>query len=188
MKLPSLDLLIALCIAATVLLALVAARAELYNRAPQYGGWIDADGDCMNTRHEVLQEESLAPVVLSEDGCKVVKGLWYDPYSALAFTDPKKLDVDHVVPLAEAHRSGADEWTNEERRAYANDLDNPGHLIAVQARENRRKGAKDPALWMPHNVAFHCAYIRTWVAIKAKYRLRMDDAEATTVALVMASC
>ena len=50
-----------------------------YDRG-HWGGWRDADRDCLNTRHEVLEEESLVPVTFSADGCKVISGRWDDPY------------------------------------------------------------------------------------------------------------
>ena len=146
-----------------------------YDRG-DYGGWVDSDGDCLNTRHEALAAESLVPPLFQD--CKVVKGLWFDPYTGLTFTDPRRLDVDHLVPLAEAHRSGAASWSHERKVAYANDLDNPGHLIAVQAGANRSKGAKDPAQWLPSNWRFHCAYAIAWTAVKVKWELSIDPAEA----------
>ena len=157
--------------------ALGAPQAD-YDRR-EYGGWIDFDGDCINTRHEVLAAESLVPPLFLN--CKVVTGLWFDPYTGRTFTDPTDLDVDHLVPLKEAHISGGFAWTREEKRAYANDLDNPGHLIAVEARENRQKGARGPEEWMPENLDFWCAYLLAWVAVKTEYGLTMDEVESWAI-------
>lgn len=162
----------------TLLLGLTLALGQDYDRG-EYGGWIDSDRDCINTRHEVLAAESLVPPLFLN--CKVVTGLWFDPYTGLTFTNPQDLDVDHMVPLAEAHRSGAASWTREQKRAYANDLDNPGHLFAVQARANRQKGARDPAQWMPSNESFHCAYVLAWIGVKDKWGLTMDEAESLVI-------
>ena len=159
-----------------------------YDRARHYGGWIDADRDCQSTRHEVLAAESLIPPVLSQDGCKVIGGLWYGLYTARTFTNPRSLDIDHLVPLAEAHQSGGWAWDRQTRRAYANDLDNPGHLIAVHAGTNRAKGAKDPAEWLPPNEAFRCAYVAAWVAVKRKWGLTMDQVEAAVIRRVLVGC
>ena len=111
-----------------------------------YRHWIDEDRDCQNARHEVLIEESSSTVVFkTEKGCRVVSGSWKDPYSGRTIMDASKLDIDHMVPLKEAHQSGAANWSRERKRAYANDLDDPDTLIAVDRRLNRQKGAKDPA-------------------------------------------
>ena len=73
--------------------------SNTYNR-DQFGPWIDADGDCQNTRHEVLIEESRVPVTFKTSRqCIVISGEWHDPYTGRVFTDPSMLDVDHVVPL-----------------------------------------------------------------------------------------
>ncbi len=69
-----------------------------YNRN-LYGGWIDADGDCQNTRQEVLIAESLVPVVLDSRGCTVVSGQWLDPYTGQTFTSPSGLDIDHFIKI-----------------------------------------------------------------------------------------
>ena len=73
--------------------------ADAYNRK-LYGGWIDQDGDCQNTRHEVLIAESTVPVTLDAKGCRVVSGRWQDPYTGRVFTDPRPLDIDHFIPQA----------------------------------------------------------------------------------------
>ena len=75
----------------------------------------------------------------------MISGSWNDPYSGSTITDATKLDIDHMVPLKEAHQSDAANWSRERKRAYANDLDDPDTLIAVDRRLNRQKGAKDPA-------------------------------------------
>ena len=106
----------------------------------QWRHWTDADGDCQDTRQEVLIEESEISVAFkSTEECKVASGRWTDPYSGEVFIDPTKLDVDHMVPLRNAQRSGGWEWTKQRRREYANDLDNPEHLIAVKPSLNRSK-------------------------------------------------
>ena len=147
-----------------------------------YGGWIDADGDCQNTRHEVLIAESAVPVTLDARGCKVIAGRWEDPYTGRVFTDPRDLDIDHFIPLAEVHRSGGHAWTPAQRRRYANDLVNPNTLIAVSASSNRSKRDRDPALWLPPNRAFHCEYLKTWVELKSHWGLSTDPVESKFLA------
>lgn len=149
-----------------------------YNRA-YFGesGWIDADGDCQDTRQEVLIDESIIPVIMTENGCRVVSGLWYSPYDDEYTTDPSKFDIDHMVPLKEAWISGAWKWAEDLRIAYANDLSNSNHLIAVTAKSNRKKSANDSANWMPTNEKYHREYMNNWVQIKLKYNLCFNENE-----------
>ena len=45
--------------------------------------WIDADRDRQNTRHEVLIEESLTPVMFKTDKrCRVASGNWLGAHSS----------------------------------------------------------------------------------------------------------
>lgn len=159
-----------------------------YDRADLFGSWQDADGDCQDTRAEVLINESYIPVTFDATGCRVVRGLWYDPYTGKTFTEARKLDVDHVVPLKEAYVSGLHARPAAVRFAYANDLANPGHLMAVEAGANRRKGAKDPADWLPPNENFHCAYVLTWLGIKEKWGLTIDRRELWAINDVLEGC
>jgi hypothetical protein len=147
-----------------------ASHAATYSRSEFGRGWIDADGDCQDTRQEVLIEESLVPVELSGDGCRVVLGLWLCPYTGKTFTDPGQLDVDHMVPLKAAWEAGAWSWPKYKRILYANDLIDPNHLIAVEAGANRQKGAQGPQTWLPR-VEYVPAYVENWNAICSRWRL-----------------
>ena len=155
--------------------------SDAYNRK-LYGGWIDQDGDCQNTRHEVLIAESTVPVTLDAKGCRVVSGRWQDPYTGRVFTDPRRLDIDHFIPLAEVHRSGGHAWTPAQRRQYANDLSHPDTLIAVSASANRSKGDRDPVHWLPPNRAYRCGYLKAWVDLKRHWGLAADPVENQFVA------
>lgn len=155
---------------------ILAATAFAYSRT-DYKHWIDADGDCQNTRQEVLISESLEEVTLDKKGCQVVKGKWYDPYTDKYFTNPNDLDIDHFVPLGEVDRSGGHEWSKNKKMEYANDLDDPEVLIAVDKSANRSKGDKDPSDWLPPNKKFKCDYIKTWQNVKKRWALEMDIKE-----------
>ena len=122
-----------------------------------YQHWIDADGDCQDTRAEVLIAESRVPVAFqTAPQSSVSSGEWFGAYAGQVFTDPSELDVDHLVPLKEAHESGTFSWDASRKRDFANDLSDPNHLIAVSASQNRSKGAKDLNEWMPADSSFHC--------------------------------
>ena len=112
----------------------------------------DTDRDCQDARQEVLITESLTAVqYLNGDKCRVTNGQWLAPYSNTIVAEPSDLDVDHMVPLENAHDSGAWEWSAERKERYANYLDDAEHLIAVTATANRFKGARGPEQWKPED-------------------------------------
>lgn len=138
--------------------------------------WIDEDKDCLNTRHEILQAQSIIPVNI--ENCKVITGKWYDPYSGEYFTNPSDLDIDHIVPLKETWRSGGNEWSKKQGEQYANDFD---VLIPVYKSLNRQKSDKDIAEWLPPHTKYLCEYLTRWVLIKSEYKLKADVSECETV-------
>jgi len=129
-----------------------------------WGGWIDADGDCQDTRAEILIRDSQARV--SFDGCRVVDGFWNLPYSGRSTTSASKIDIDHIIPLKWAHGHGGGRWSSERKKAFANDPDN---LLSTSSSANRSKGAKGPDQWMP--AINKCSYAQRWLGLIAKYRL-----------------
>ena len=150
--------------------------------------WLRYDGTCLNTREEVLRRQSLKPVRLSANGCDIVSGFWRDPYTGEEFTDPKRMDVDHMVPLEEAYASGGYRWNRDRRAAYANDVDGPHTLIAVSAAANRAKGDKGPEDWLPPQVSYRCQYVADWIGVKAHWQLSMDERERVTVGNILNAC
>ncbi|MFF8604181.1 HNH endonuclease family protein [Streptomyces sp. NPDC015232] len=134
-------------------------------------------GDGCSTRNEVLLAEALeAPTVGA--GCKLSGGLWRSYYDDQLVDDPSKLDIDHMVPLAEAWDSGASAWTPKRREAYANDQNASTSLVAVTARSNRQKADQDPAEWMPPSPDATCRYLAEWAGTKLRWSLSADPAEA----------
>lgn len=150
--------------------------------------WLDLDGDCMDARQEVLAAESLEPIRLDASNCRIERGLWRDLYTGENFRDPGDLDVDHFVPLAEAHRSGGYDWSRERPAAFANDLENTRTLIAVSASANRSKGDQGPEDWLPPEQAYRCRYVADWVAVKARWSLAMDERERVSVGNLLGDC
>lgn len=168
--------------------------AEPYLGNPTYDRdtWrhcVDADGDCQDTRAEVLISESLVPVTF-RDGrtCVVDSGIWVDLYTGATFERAADLDVDHLVPLANAHRSGGWNWSHAERQSFANDLEYPDHLIAVSASANRSKGDKGPDSWRPPSASSWCRYSNAWVSAKLKYRLTASAAEWASLEAMRSAC
>jgi hypothetical protein len=135
----------------------------------------DATDGC-NTRNEVLLAEAVvAPTVGT--GCKLTGGTWISYYDGQEVTNPGSLDIDHMVPLAEAWDSGASAWTAARREAYANDQGADVSLVAVTARSNRQKSDQDPADWMPPSPDAQCRYVAEWVSTKLRWQLTADDRE-----------
>ncbi|WP_308343810.1 HNH endonuclease family protein [Streptomyces sp. MK37H] len=125
---------------------------------------------------------------LTQDGqCRATSGHWTSPYDGVTADSAAQLDIDHVVPLKEAWRSGASEWSTEDRRAFANDLTH-SQLIAVSARSNRSKGDKDPASWQPPagQLPMH---LRPRLGLgKHVYGLTVDPAERSALDGMLATC
>jgi len=157
-----------------------------YKRA-LYRHWIDEDKNCRDTRTEVLARDARS-VEFSQDGCNVLGGVWDDPYTGKVFRNPKELDIDHLVPLKNAHESGAWAWLPERRREYANYLNYEKHLLAVNASENRKKGDKGPDRYLPPDQSFHCTYIQAWVEVKRDWELEMTQDEDETVRSIQDRC
>ena len=147
--------------------------------------WIDADKDGCNTRYEVLIAEAIVKPKIGT-GCYLTGGKWKSAYDGKTFTNPTGLDIDHMVALAEAWRSGAWAWTSAQRMDFANDLGDSRSLLAVTASLNRSKGDKDVASWLPPKA--QCAYISNWIAVKWRFDLTVDPLEGEFLQSKIASC
>ncbi|MFJ2568994.1 HNH endonuclease family protein [Streptomyces halstedii] len=167
-------------------LPLAAESREGYQRT-SFKHWVDADKNSCNTRMEVLIAESRVKPTI-EGACKVVAGEWFSYYDAVTLTAPGGLDIDHMVPLAEAWDSGASGWTAARREAYANDLGSERSLVAVTAKTNRSKSDQDPAEWLPPLADARCTYATDWVATKLRWGLSVDEAEAAALAELAEGC
>ena len=165
-------------VSARSLLAKIKIRAEHtngYNR-DYFKLWVDTNHNGCNTRYEVLiAEATIKPRISS--GCYLSGGKWISKYDGIVFTNPKLMDIDHMVPLAEAWASGAYKWSAATREAYANDLGYTRSLIGVSASSNRSKSDKDPWLWMPPQGSYACEYVDDWIAIKYRWGLSVDSTE-----------
>ena len=147
--------------------------------------WIDADGDCQNTRAEVLVVESkVAPTFTTAGRCTVAKGKWVSRYDGATWTLASDVDIDHRVALKEAWESGARSWTATVRARFANDLYGPS-LEAITDNVNSSKQDSDPAQWMPPLASNHCDYAVRWVLVKYRWRLTANPAERDKLSRVL---
>lgn len=148
--------------------------------------WIDGDGDGCDTREEVLIQESRVTASTGA-GCSVTSGSWYSYYDGVYVSDPGSLDIDHMVPLAEAWDSGAKTWTTDRRRSFANDLGSARSLVAVTASSNRAKGDQDPAEWKPRT-SVYCRYATDWINVKHRWSLTVNSTEKSALSSMLNSC
>jgi hypothetical protein len=158
--------------------------------------WSDTDGNGCNQRDDVLLRDAVpgSTTYVQQGGCDhdVLAGTWVDPYTGrrLTFTDLKDLaqaeaiQIDHLVPLAEAWASGASRWDDDRRKEFANDLD---ELLAVDGPTNASKGDDDPAAWRPRK-AFQCTYAVRWIATKSHWDLAADRSERRALSQLLGYC
>jgi len=146
--------------------------------------WITISGEC-NTRETVLNRDGTGLTIDSK--CYPTSGTWFSPYDGATWTAASDLDIDHVVPLSNAWKSGANTWTTAHRQQFANDLVNP-QLIAVTDNVNQAKGDKSPDQWKPPLTSYHCTYARMWVAVKSFYVLSVTAAEKKALGDMLNTC
>ncbi len=163
----------------------VASRTGLtgYRRARFGSGWAAAGGGC-DTRDRVLQRDGRN--VHTASGCRIT-GTWTSLYDGAVLTVGRELDIDHVVPLAHAWRTGAKRWSAKRRRAFANDLRGP-QLIAVSASSNRSKSDSAPDEWKPPRRAIWCLYARWWIRVKTIWHLTVTGRERTSLRSMLHRC
>ncbi|OJF12293.1 HNH endonuclease family protein [Couchioplanes caeruleus] len=141
-------------------------------------------GDNCDVRDTVLTRDGTK---VKFSGCNVVAGTWISVYDGDRLTDPAKVDIDHMVPLANAWRSGASSWTTDRREEFANDLDDP-QLVAVSATANRSKGDQDPSTWKPERTEAWCQYAADWITVKARWKLTVTDKEKAALTDMLEKC
>lgn len=149
--------------------------------------WKDANGDCQNTRHEVLIGESgVTPTYTSSTRCSVATGKWFSYYDRVTWTAASDVDIDHMVPLAESWDSGARNWTTSRRQLFANDLGDYRSLVAVTDSVNQSKGDQDPSTWLP--IYDRCRYLLDWTSVKIRWGLTVDSAEKNALTSLGSQC
>jgi hypothetical protein len=175
-----------LSVAKTELAALTVAaetNADTYDR-DLFPHWITISGTC-NTRETVLMRDGTD--VVTNSSCAATSGSWYSPYDGATWYAASDVDIDHLVPLAEAWRSGAYAWTTSERRSFANDLTN-AQLWAVTDNVNQAKGDQDPSTWKPSLTSFWCTYAKAWIDVKYEWELKVQSSEKIALITMLGYC
>lgn len=186
--------------ASTALDSIQTADAEKidYNR-DEWKHWSPAGSSCWDTREAVLFAEAVPGTVklLDKDkkptdnknaACSIASGEWNDPYAGKKVTDPKGLDVDHMIPLSYAAQHGGQAWDAKKKESYANSQEFAGHLVAADAGANRAKGDKGPSKWKPSNKAHHCEYANNWITISNTWGLSTTEADKKALKEMLATC
>lgn len=140
-----------------------------------------------NTRERVLIDESIVEPQV-DDRCRTTVGRWRSLYDGTETDDPADLQIDHFVPLADAWRSGADAWSDDRRRAFANDRTSPDTLIAVTGSTNQSKGDSTPDEWLPPDESSWCSYAEAWVEVKAAWGLSVTTPERDRLHDLLVAC
>lgn len=196
--------LLALAVIATVLGPTAMARAErrpvlallkALAVEPEQDAGYDRDlfphwdylGDGCDVRDAVLIRQAVEGPSTGTS-CPVGSGVWFSAYDGVTVRDPSLLDIDHMVPLAEAWDSGARRWTTAVREAFANDLAYRKSLIAVTASSNRSKGEQDPAQWLPPRTDYRCRYVSSWIGVKYRWNLNVDANEQAALRVLVTAC
>ncbi|MEO7007127.1 MAG: HNH endonuclease family protein [Terrimesophilobacter sp.] len=161
-----------------------------YARTAKFGtAWLDVDRNGCDTRNDILARDLTA--TLKSGSCKVVRGTLVSPYTGATIQFVRgnltstEVQIDHVVALADAWRTGAQQLSQAQRVALAND---PANLFAVDGRSNQQKSDGDAATWLPASRAFRCTYVSHQVSVKAAYGLWVTPAEHDAMARVLGTC
>lgn len=154
---------------------------------------------CWTTREEVLAKEAVAGSLVFKDAnkntttdlalaCEVVSGKWVDPYGGKTYSNPSDLDIDHMIPLNYAAQHGGQAWDSAKKSSYANNLDYPDHLIAVEKGANRSKSDRGPSEWKPSDKGNWCTYSQDWINISSTWNLSTTENDAKAIKEMLATC
>ncbi|MFI0742317.1 HNH endonuclease family protein [Streptomyces sp. NPDC021100] len=173
-----------------------AASKAGYDRVRDFGPpWSDdtsapgSHNHC-DTRNDILHRDLRNPVLQAGSKCVIASGTLDDPYTGKVIRfqrgrQSSAVQIDHLVALSDGWRTGAQQLTQDQREAMAND---PLNLLAVDGPTNQAKGDRDASEWLPPRKAFDCSYVARQIAVKRQYRLWVTPAENEAMKRVLASC
>ena len=173
---------------------------EVKGRAPKTGydreqfgpAWADVDRNGCDTRNDILERDMTN--LTYKDGtkqCVVATGTLADKYTGTTINfvrgqdTSSKVQVDHIIPLSLSWQQGAQQWTAEKRKQFAND---PLNLRAADGPTNGSKSDSGPGSWLPPNAAFRCQYIAEFVVVAEKYDLSMNPGDHEAAKRVLNGC
>ncbi|MBW3087596.1 HNH endonuclease [Bifidobacterium sp. 82T24] len=151
----------------------------------------DPDGNGCDSRNDVLARDLKDVRYANAERCKVQSGTLDDPYTGRTIefvrgqSTSAKVQIDHVVALNNAWKSGADQWSTKKRYEFSND---PYNLLAVDGPANEDKGDADASVWLPPNTRCRCDYVARQIGVKAKYGLSVTSREKQAMLRVLHDC
>jgi len=167
-------------------------RRDLFGQAWSDDVTVEGGHNGCDTRNDILRRDlASVQIKVGTNGCVVLTGTLDDPYSAqtIAFVrgaaTSDAVQIDHLVALSDAWRSGAQLLTADQRQDLAND---PLNLLAVSGPLNQAKGDSDAASWLPPNAAFRCSYVIRQIQVKTRYGLWVESAEYDAMARILTDC
>jgi hypothetical protein len=153
--------------------------------------WADVDRNGCDQRNDVLRRDMVnLHTVPGTHGCVLAKGILSldgDSYAAKRVRYKRgsdKIEINHVVSLADAWRSGAHAWSIKKRQRFANDF---MELEAVDAHTNEYKGDETAADWLPDDDDDQCTLVVRQVSIKQRYKLSVTPDEVEAIDAVLHS-
>jgi hypothetical protein len=162
-----------------------------YKRA-DWGDWVYDPKTKCSRREEILIRDGQGELV--DAACRSTcpaataspagPACWTSRYDDVAVYDVALLQADHIVPLAEAARSGARNWAAARRAEFYND---PANLVMVTGKSNGRKSDNDPAKYKPVR-GYWCEYATAYAKVKIAFGLSVDAAEKTALAGMLDTC
>ena len=143
------------------------------------------DGKSLSLRYYVIELDSSGARIPAGKSESYMTGTLHNKYTAKTITlthgpDTTAIQVDHVVALGDAWKTGACHWSSSTRMSFAVDV---AELRAVDTHDNEAKSDKDAAQWLPP--ANRTWYVDTQINIKAKYGLGVTAAERSAMTRVL---
>lgn len=153
---------------------------------------VDGGHNGCDTRSDLLRRDlQQVAVKPNTHGCVPLTGTLDDPYTGKTIqflrgqNTSTAVQIDHVVALGDSWVTGAQQLSQEQRKAMAND---PLELLAVDGPTNASKGDGDAATWLPPNKGFRCEYVARQVALKQRYHLWVTPPERDAITRVLKTC
>ena len=143
------------------------------------------DGKNLTLRYYVIALDSSGAHIPAGRSESYMTGTLHNQYTGKTITlthgpDTTAIQVDHIVALGDAWKTGACHWASSKRKSFAIDV---AELRAVDTHDNEVKSDKDAAQWLPP--ANRTWYVETQINIKAKYGLGVTAAERSAMTRVL---